>query len=164
MHSRAVVLLALIASALASATYIKITGRAQGVFYTADYANAKATINSYTFGVSVPVSVNGASGAGASGRRSYSTLNINKKISQMAPQIYQALLNNEPVQVVIETYASSYQSEPAPTLIERITLTNALVTNYQQDFDNNSGVEMFAFSFTQIQMQNSRYTVTDTTL
>jgi type VI secretion system secreted protein Hcp len=139
--------------------YITIEGTKQGKFKGSSNIKGREDaieIQSYRLGVSAPRDV---STGQASGKRQYQAISFKKPVDASSPQFMTALTTNEVLKTVkIEFYGPDNHSGEE-RVYQTVTLTNASLKSWTQDFENESGggddLELVELVFEKITLESN---------
>jgi type VI secretion system Hcp family effector len=130
-------------------TYISFTGTKQGLFkgQTAGKGGREKDgwflVRSFEIGVETPTDPKSGSPKGA---RQKGPISITKEVDAASPLLLDAHYKNELFTTVVLETVGRPQSGAGEVVTERITLTNATISDYK----TNSGVESVSFTYGQL--------------
>jgi len=147
-------------SALAADVSLTMEGVAQGTFYTADVGGKFGVpVSKFSYGMSVPRDA--ATGL-VSGKRLYKAVTITRPISQMSVQLLTAASRNERIKRVV--LSTSALVKGLPTIVETVTLTDALIISYDRNADNGAADETISLVYNTIQVDSATRGFIDSTV
>ena len=140
----------------ATGVWITVEGAHQGVF-KGDSTATHNQISALGFSVEMDSPIDQASGQ-ASGKRQWKPLVITKDLSASSPQFFTAMATNEVLKTVV-IQVSKQDANGAAKVMEKITLTNAVVISVRQvsaptSTGASQNLEEISLTFQKIELQN----------
>ncbi len=139
--------------------FVTIEGTKQGKFKGSSTVKGREDeieISNYRLGAKAP---RDAATGRSRGKRQYQALSFKKAVDAASPQLFQALTTNESLKTVTFRFYSHAPDSGKEGVYQTVTLTNATVSSFVQDFEGEEGggedVETVELTFERIQIDSN---------
>jgi type VI secretion system secreted protein Hcp len=134
--------------------YVTIEAEKQGKFKGSSNLKGREDaieISNYKFSVTAPRDV---SSGRSSGKRQYQAISFKKRVDAASPQFMQALTTNETLKTVTFRFYATASDTGQEGVYQTVTLTNAHLQTWTQDFDAGDDLEIVELVFEQIKLDS----------
>ncbi len=135
--------------------FMTIEGETQGKFKGSAKVKGREdsiAISNYRLSVNAPRDV--ATGE-ASGKRQYKAISFKKGVDAASPQFMQALTKNEVLKEVVIRFYGPAPESGVDRMYQTVTLKNARLASWTQDFESGEDTESVELVFEEIQLDST---------